>query len=682
VNGTATVAFDGAKLRTLTETLEKRIDDVMTTLDASIADIEAGAFDPRLSSWLHWVIDVRRVTGVTIAIAGERAAERVASYAAAPASPAVTLVAADAPPGDAFALGTLRRDCAGLIWVGSADELAPPWGDLFGDSPLGVYCTRPSAGAPRGEGPWWTVTLPGRYAAVAELVGALVPEPAIPALAALAHARAVIDLVAGTQAEHARENARLVQQAALADRGKASHAIADELIAKRELTTQLRDDLNRDLQGSLDRLARVVAETDSELSFRAPVKRAMDEVPALATAPGKPVSVHEFAEEDRFHWWSGTHWERYQGMFPKKMRLTLRTADLEKISADLTAQVCAIVSKQSLRIIDGFDDSVADFAAVAQPAGVDLSPAVITPEERAHWDRKATVAVSLYSGSFGAGTATLAERGKRAVDASLEKDLRAFHVDIERKGPIGRIMEARTAVMGLSFLAMTGIRVSGAWGSIEQWMAQQAHPNAPAASGGIPWSLIFNAALVGVFFIFLGLIVNAITESGKEGAQISEKVHEARDALAEKLASVLERFVTVEMGELKALLGERKAAALERVDRALDAQKQELDEIERKGRGSGGLRTTRPGLAGLPIGLRSDLDKTTIAVRDLRAEVVARYAAIAAPPAAATVASPPAAASPAPAATVRAAPPPERVAALDALAARMAARAAAKEAGA
>ena len=686
MNGAANLAaFDAPKLRTLTETLERRVDDLLATLDATIADVEAGALEPRLTGWLAWLLQRRRNGALRIAVGGERAAERIAEARSGGALPARIELIEAVEPADAFALGELRRDCAGAVWLGTPDTLSPPLLDVFRESPLGTYCTRPGDGArpAAGEGPWSSLALPGRYTSLAELLGALLPEPAVPAVAALVDARLTIELAAGCQAEHARENVRLALQAAIAERTKTAHAFADELAARRELTAQIRDDLNRDLQGSLERLARGAAQLDSDLAFRGPAKRAMDAVPALSTAPGKLVRVDDFEEEDRFHWWTGSVWERFALMFPRKMRLTLRDADLHALSAELTAQVVALVSKQALRVVDAFNESVTDFDAVTRGAGIELAPAAIAPDERARWDRKATSVTAPFSGSFGGAAAALGERAKRAIDTACEKDVKTFHVDIERKGPIGRIMEARTAVMGMSFLVMTGIRVSGAWGNIQNWMTSSSHPGGAAnaaAAHGVPWNLIFNAALIGVFFIFVGLVVNAITESGKEGAQISEKVHEARDALEEKLVSVMERFVASELGELKTLVTEHKATALERLDRALDAQKQEIEETDRKSRtGASPLRASRPGLAPLPIGLKSEVEKNAVAAKDLRAEVSARYVALATP----VIAPPPAAASsttaaiaarPAVAPRLRS---PEASAALDALAARAAAREAA-----
>ncbi|HEV3087923.1 MAG TPA: hypothetical protein VGX96_11920 [Candidatus Elarobacter sp.] len=699
-------AFDSPKLRAQTEVLERRLDELTTTLESAIAEIEAGTLEPRLGSWLSWVAQRRLNPVVTLALAGPDLRARLAAlpdaaqldgnrlalagaallfsaeYPGAAALPSIALPAnagvvalldLAAIVADAFVLGTLRRECAGAIWLGDGASVPSEVAALFRDAPLGIV-SEPDA-------------------ALSEILARQLPAPAVAPLAALTHARMLAELAAGTQAEHARESARLALQTAVAERAKTSHALGDELAARRELSAQIRDDLNRDLQGALERLAHASADLDSALVLRGPVKRAMDEVPALSTAPGKLVHVSDFEQEQRYHWYTGTFWQKFEAMFPRKMRLSIPAADLAKLSNELTTQLNALISKPALRMVDAFNGSLDDFGDVAASAGVTLAPARIDADERARWDRKVSGPVVSRGTGGGSGIA-LADRSKRAIDAACERDVKAFHVDIERRGPMGRIMEARTAVMGLSFLVMTTIRVSGAWGQIEKWMSSS-KPAAGAAAGasqGIPWGLFFNAALIGVFFILLGLVVNAITESGKEGAQISEKVHEARDALEDKLVSVMERFVAGEFADLKTAIADHKARALERIDRAIDAQKQEIDELDRKNRAGGsGLRTARTGLAALPLGLRGDVDKTAAAVKDVRAELAARYAAVAAVPAPAPAvssapsavpppATPPPASAPsatAPSATAAASPRPDAAAALAALQARVAARAAA-----
>ncbi len=642
-------SVESPKLKLAVETLEKRCDDLTVTLEGAIAEIEAGALDPRLRGWLGWIGERRRAGTVALAVAGIKVLDRVAVSCdvaperldgaalaivgddiagafgrlgvpvLAPRSAieglsAVALVRPDRVLGDALALGTLRRDCAGLLWLAPKAALPADLADCFADAPLGVIAMMPNEPE------------------LAPHLARAVPDGALPVLSALAAARALLDLAVGIQAEHARENERLVVQTAIAERAKGARSFAAELSARKDLMVAVRDDLARDLQAIIDELSRAIAQFDAEATMRVPLRGALEKIAGLRATGGKLVHVHDFEIEERHQWWTGTSWERYAGMFPRKMRLTIPTHDVQTLEAELSNLVSALVAKSAARRLETFEQAIEDFTPVASGLGIDLKPAAIVPDDRLRYDRKVDPRAFRAMRSTAAGpTATLEERSRRAIDVACEKDVKGFHVDLDRKGPIGRIMEARTAVMGVSFLVMTSVRVSGAWGNIENWLATRGASSAAttATASGIPWTLIFNASILGVFFIFMGLLVNAITEEGKEGAVISEKVSDARDALEDKLVGVMERVVDTELADLKALLTERKAAALDRIDRAIDAKKQELEELDRRGRVGAPRAPTRPGLAPLPTSFRGDVDKMNLALRDVRTEFAARLAAVA-----------------------------------------------------
>jgi hypothetical protein len=214
----------------------------------------------------------------------------------------------------------------------------------------------------------------------------------------------------------------------------------------------------------------------------------------------------------------------------------------------------------------------------------------------------------------------LEERCRRVVDTVREKDLRNFHVDMEARGPVGRVMEARTSVFGIMFLVTTGVRFSGVVSTAIGTNVSQAH------QAGVQ-ALWTNASFIAIVFLFVGFIVSAITAGGKEDAMLSEKVHDARDALEDKIVSAMGRFVNDELDSVKTLLVNQRAEAIARLDRAIDANKQECEELERKGRGTTWTsRAGRTGLAPLPVTFRSDVDKVTLAARDVRADLAVRLA--------------------------------------------------------
>jgi hypothetical protein len=81
--------------------------------------------------------------------------------------------------------------------------------------------------------------------------------------------------------------------------------------------------------------------------------------------------------------------------------------------------------------------------------------------------------------------------------------------------------------------------------------------------------------------------------------------------------------VSDEIDSVKSLLVEGRADVIGRMDRAVEAIKQECDELERHARPATVTRVGRHTLAPLPITLRSDVDKVRVALRELRTELAA-----------------------------------------------------------
>lgn len=573
----STRALGAPRLRERTDTLDRRFDELAVTLAVAVAEIEAGALEPTLEAWLEWAKGRQRAHVLRLAVRGLRAG-------APPPGVEVVPVSDLAVAGDPVALGALRRDCAGLIWM-SGDALPAGLNDVFVEAPLAVCVVTPSA-----EDPW----------------SSLLPEGAAGAAAALLNATSLLDLAALVQAKHTDENARLSMQAALADRSRGSRSVLEELTARRDSLIELRDDIQRDLQAVVDDADKFVEDIDTEALFRSGVRKALEAIPALNVRSDRLVSKKTFNQESRFHWWTGTPWERVRFLFDHKRRLTIPNEELMTLSGTMIDQAKSIVSRQAQRRLDRFDAAMDDFAVTAGSLGVDLRAAKVKPEVRVRWVQPKGSHPAVPAARGDRSRNLLEERCRRVVDAVRERDLRGFHVDMIDRGPIGRVSEARTAVFGLLSLVLLAIRYSPA--------------ALPALSSGSTTQIIAD---VTIGFFFFGFLVSWITGRGKEDAIVSEKVNDARDALEDKLITAMGRFVSDEIDSVKSLLVEGRADVIGRMDRAIEAIKQECDELERHARPAAMSRVGRLTLPPLPITLRSDVDKVRVALRELRTELAA-----------------------------------------------------------
>jgi len=554
------------RLRERTEALDRRFDELTVSLAAAIAEVEAGALEASLDAWLEWAKARHRAHTMLLAV-------RMPRSSTFPQIEGVEAVAVSdlAAGGDPVALGALRRDCSGLLWL-DGSELPHVLADVFGEAPLGIRLAVP---------PDWESFL---------------PEGTPAAAAALVHAGSLLELTALVQAKHSDENARLSMQAAIAERSRGSRSLLEELTARRDSLTELRDDVQRDLQVVVDDADKFVDEIDTEALFRGGVRKALEGIPALNIRSDHLVSTKAFNQEVRFHWWTGSFWQHVRFLFDRKQRLTIPSADLMTLSGTMVDQAKSIVSRQAQRRLDRFDAAMDDFDDTASSLGVDLRAAKVKAEVRSRWVQHKS-GTDHPSGPRDRVRNLLEERCRRVVDVVRERDLRGFHVDIVDRGPIGAIQQGRTALLGLGALITFGVKFV---------------PQANSQQFGL-------GILAGLFF--LGFLVTAFTGQGRDDALVSEKVNDGRDALEDKLVVAMGRFVSDEIDSVKTLLVDSKADVIGRMDRAIEGIKQECDELERRGRTTTVSRPVRPSLAPLPITLRSDVDKVRTAMRDLRAEL-------------------------------------------------------------
>lgn len=639
--------FASPKLATATEVLAKRCDDVVATLANAIADIEAGALDPRLAGWLDWIVQ-RRAAPPLVAVAGSSIAASVAELSGdrdrndlaglslvvlgddsgafgrrahyiagngrrSSSSTIVAMLDAAALARDARVWGSLRHECVGLVWLGGRAELPNELTELFVDALLGTFISGADDDAPRALAadapPWTSISGSIRPDVPAYLLARLVPAGALAPIGALRCARELVELAGALALEHGRENVRLSLQAAMADRARSARVVVEELSARKEFLAQVRDDLARDLSANIDEFARQVAQIDADELFRGSVRRALETVPALQVDDERLVSRRNFAEEERPQWWTGTPWARFQVAFAHKMRLTLPPRDLERCVSALAIEASAMVSKTALRRFDRSDVAIGEFDDAVRGVGLDLSVARTSPLERARFERTPQ--------ERGIGP-SLQDRARRTIAATIDKDLRLFHIDIERRGPIGRVLEGRAAAGGISALLLLGVRNTNTYGKLFD-PAGWAHVTGISA-------LLLNSSYYVLPLLLLGFVIYVVTSGGKEDAIVHEKVSEARESFDDKLVAIAKRFFDTEVTDAKACLVERKAAALDRLDRAIDGIKQEADELDRKARVSTGSKA-RAALAALPTSLKGDLDKLGVAAKDVRSELTARYAA-------------------------------------------------------
>lgn len=455
--------------------------------------------------------------------------------------------------------GCLRRDCLALVRSEAVPEVAVPR-SLLADLPLGVVTLSLQEGAAL------AMEASGRLAdrsfrlvapadlGLAGLIAAVVPTAVVPSLRAAQTAQDLAMAARVLQAAQASA-ARSADSGFLTEQARAARSEEARLIVEQDLISLARSEAAGELKSvqTTLRFARSELDASELLGAEPPASFALLMSKLEVDSSVLPADVVD--QRRKRDWWHGTRFAVFGGMLNKKFEIQVKPQALREALQDVHRAALKAVGAQAVTHISAHNAVVENLALTFPGAAPILAAHKV---DKVHPDN--FVLSERIPPGGRRPDSELSQQIKAAAEkafaAFAETEARSFKIERDRKGFIGQVTEARTAVFGLYFLLLMGARrIKG--------------PNAD-----IVMDVLANI-LMGM--IVVGFFVNLIAAPRQERALLAERVESKLEELRTRLAAFVERFVKDQLGLLETLLADKAAVLDADLARALATVKARLE---------------------------------------------------------------------------------------------------------
>eukprot|EP01036_Dinobryon_divergens_P032388 gene32388-41961_t len=495
-------------------------------------------------------------------------------HPAAPAGLRLIVIGEPAALADDLPLcGWLRRECVAVITAGDSFAAIPR--GLFTGTPMQTTLLQFSESGAGELEPAPAASLAQTQLTVSpgvtleEVLDRVLPRALWPQLRSARQADDLARIAQHMQTAQAAA-ARHADGASTTESARAARSEEARLTLEHDLLNDARGETAGELKSVLSALRFGRSELDAgEMLGSSPPPsflRLIQQLEVDSTA--LPTDIIE--QRRRRDWWSGTPFRVMGGMLNKKFELQVKPEALREALKDVHGQALRAVGVSVVRHVNAFNDMLDSLALTYPGAAATL---------QAHRMDK------VYPDNFMLSTGVPPPGGLRPetelslqIKSAAEKafayfaetEARSFRIERERKGFLGQLTEARSAVFGIYFLLLMGIR---------------AFPGLNDFSQQLQWGLMGMIAA--------GFVINLLATPRQERVQVAERVETKLEELRTRLVSLVERFVRDQLGLLETVVSDRIALIDADLGRAQATTKARLEGP--KGGGSP-LRSTETGV--------------------------------------------------------------------------------------
>lgn len=635
------------------------IEDMLKQVERIGADIDEARVQRAFRHWIDWIRERQRAP-LLIALAAGDALEAIApglAAAVAPIGDAIVEVhprnlRSEAMPWPAIvgesgtkhrilvirdaaglaqnwqAAAYLRRDCTALLLTGDADISGAPAG-LFDALPMGVIQVARGDAAP---GPLLRARrVPvAAEADLAAILAAAIPTAIQPSLRALVLAEDTAYLAARLQREEGA--GRSSDEQSTSEAARTARGEEERIAAEIEAIATARTELAADLKTLLASLRQARSEVDPAALLESGTPQSFATlVQRLETVAD--AERHELVDEQpRRTWWRETPFRFLPIFFSEKSDAQLKPEVLEHTLRDVQRATLRQIGRTIANSVAEFNEVLRDSRITFETASPGAAAIVQNHLlERTYFD---SFQIDRAPPPGGARPdSQLARQVKEAADtafgAFVQAEIRAFRIERERKGFLGRLTEARSAIFGLYFLLLMAVRLVPQ-GSLcvmqdppkplpQHYVAvpKQGYEILCAIEHGLNGWLRW--ALIGL--ILIGLFFNVYSAPHKERASFADKVETKLEELRTRIATFLDRLIKEQLGLVEARLNDQAEAVDSALGRLHSSLRTRLELL----RGVPAATSARESLApSRPSGIDANARRLAIKVRtEFAAEIAA-----------------------------------------------------------
>ena len=472
------------------------------------------------------------------------------------------------------AVAVMRRECAIAI-VFSDDEAGLPQG-LFDRLPVGLVRVSDKAGAEPGPGNpvlrHYAISVPAGTGP-AGLLTRIFPEGTRGAVRAAIQAKDLADIARALQAEEESSSAAAGILAA-AEGARTRRNEADRLASELELLAAARNDLASEMKAILNSLRQERSEIETGSLVEQSTTAAFESLVQRFDPSSDETLDNLIQTRPKRTWWEGTRFRLLSWFFSKKSEAQL---DSRVLNESLTE-----VEHTSLRWLGKITaEHVSEFNRAVESVGLsyfsDKSPLTPHVVEKVHRDNFVIGAKPPPGGA--APSSDLAQKMVLAAQTAFKSfaanEVRAFRIDRERRGFIGQITEARSAIFGIYFLLLMGVRMVPPMECVKSGVDTFANDFACWSNR----SLNYDLRVTLMALIVIGLLVNIFSHPRQERAMLADRVQGKLEELRNRLTAFLDRFLKDQLTLLETTLTDQAAIMDATLERMRTAAQAKLDAI-------------------------------------------------------------------------------------------------------
>ncbi|MCW3838406.1 hypothetical protein ACFQ1E_20270 [Sphingomonas canadensis] len=461
----------------------------------------------------------------------------------------------------------LRRECAGFLHFDGVDGSAIPAG-LFAQLPLGTVTVRRGGGdanppAPRGRQRSYVLDV-AEDAPLAAILERALPVQVIPSLRLAMLSQDLADLAAAVQGEDATINQRSDENST-SETARASRSEEERLLVEVDAVGAARTEIGTDVKQVVAALRQSRAGFDPAVLLEIGTPESFAHlVQQLEQAPDEELS-ELVASHPKRNWWRDTPFRHVPALFSAKQEAQLRPEVLQNALKDVEYGTVRAIGKAASDAIADFNRALADADLTFEPASGGIS-AILRGHmmQRTHFDSFLINRPPPPGGALPDSQLAqqIKETAAKAFSAFGQSEVRAFRIERERKGFVGRLTEARSAIFGVYFLLLIGLRFLR-----QDTICQRASELSKEPARGYElWCAIEDGLRSNwLSYIMLGLIVfglffNIYSQPRKERIQFADRVEAKLEELRNRLSAFLDRLVKDQLSALETRLNDQADA--------------------------------------------------------------------------------------------------------------------------
>jgi hypothetical protein len=376
-----------------------------------------------------------------------------------------------------------------------------------------------------------------------------------------------------------QRNAQNAASSMIAESERANASREQALVAEEAELMVARSEIAAEMKAVIQEIRLAKAATVSEAQAAEHAESAIEKLLQQIEINSEELPRNLITQKERRVWWQKTWIEKLKGVMSRRFAIQLNREPISVALSDFKQTALESFGLKASHVTQSLNQRILDLASTFPAAAALLARLQV---EKIHID---SFRIREREPPGGAMKETAsAIQWRNSIEASFESfvstEARGIRMDFERKGLIGRITEARSAVFGIYFLLVLALRPFGLGSS-----SPPASPQAAQEQSGdiLAWISAHGPSLIQIgvlVLIVVAFVINLRTKPRQERAAIAERLETKLEELPSRGAAFLDRTMKDHLALLESMTNETASALEAAVNQRITTVKLERELVQ------------------------------------------------------------------------------------------------------